>query len=185
LGLGTAGALSPGGAAQALSAATAGIAGTRAAYEKEVLAQQTLPALDTAMHAQRDTIAAAIERNLTKTSTEYPLAAALSDLSAYYAAGTVLGALNGVTRVVGTEAAAAQNELRTALPVVRTDAARYLQQLVAASNPNRPANLGRIRKAMTAAGIPDTLTVGTFVLVGDPADPTALERVARALGWSP
>ncbi len=174
LGLTAAGSLSGTGTAQALSAAASGVTGGRAAYEREILAERTLLTIDTAMHAQRDLIAVNIRDGLNKSAREYPLGTALSDLDAYYRAGTVVGALTAVSQTVGAQAEVAQARLRNVLPLTRTSAAEYLR------NRLRSGDEALIRAQMQAAGVSDRITVTRFVYTGQPAQ---VEMVARALGW--
>lgn len=176
LGLTTAGSLSGTGSAQALSAAAAGVTGSRAAYEKDILADRTLLAIDAAMHAQRDIIALNIRNGLAKAAQDYPLGTALSDLDAYYRAGTVLGALSAVTQTAGAQAEAAQSRLRDVLPLTRTSAAEFLQ------NRLRSGDETSIRTQMRSLGVSDRVTVTRFVFTGTPAQ---LGAAARALGWTP
>ena len=115
IGLGTAGAFTPGGVSQILSGTTAALAGTREAFTKTVLAEQTSVALLTAMRAQRDQVRAQIHSRLRLTASEYPLGMALADVSGYYRAGTVVGALTGVTEAVGIERVQARQNLQQAI----------------------------------------------------------------------
>jgi hypothetical protein len=183
LGLGTAGSLTPLGTSHALSAAAAGVTGTRAAYEREILAERTLITIDTTMHGQRDLIAVNIRNGLQKSAEEYPLATGLSDLDAYYQAGTVLGALTAANQAAGTQADVAQNELRNPLPITRTPAAQFLRGLINTGTPEaRASNETRIRAEMTRLGVPANTSVSRFVFTGDP---TLQETIARDLGWTP
>ena len=104
LGLTTTGALVSGGASQIMSGLAALTVGGREAFEKEVLADRTLIAIHTAMRAGRARVGVRLRSGLTQEIDEYPLAIALSDLNDYYDAGTILGALVGITESVGTMA---------------------------------------------------------------------------------
>lgn len=176
LGLTAAGSLSGTGTAQALAAAAAGVTGGRAAYEREILGERTLLTIDTAMHAQRDIIAVSIRDGLSKSVRDYPLGTALSDLDAYYRAGTVVGALATVTQTIGAQAESAQAELRNVLPFTRSSAALYLQ------NRFRDGDAAAIRAQMRAAGVSNLITVPRFVRTAPAAQ---MDAVARTLGWTP
>ena len=114
LGLTTSAAFVGGGASQVLSGIAAFIIGGREAFQKEVLAERTLVAIHTAMRANRARVGVRLREGLQRPiiclpadgadCVAYPLASALSDLNDYYDAGTVLGALVGITEAVGTEA---------------------------------------------------------------------------------
>ena len=131
LGLTSAAAVAGGTASQILSGAAAFIIGTREAFQKEVLAERTLVAIHTAMRAGRTRVAARLRDGLRRPISEYPLALGLTDLNAYYDAGTVLGALIGITETVGADAQRAQEQLLVVSTVARTQAATFLQGLIA------------------------------------------------------
>jgi hypothetical protein len=115
LGLSTAGAVVSGGTSQILSAAAAGVIGAREGFKREVLVEQTSVALLTAMRAQRDKVGLNIRLGLRRDASQYPLGAALADVSAYYRAGTIVGALTGVTEAVGLEREHAREELQQSI----------------------------------------------------------------------
>ena len=115
LGLTTAGAVVSGGTSQLLSAAAAGVTGAKEAFKREVLAEQTSVALLTAMRTQRDQVGLNIRLGLRRDATQYPLGVALADVSAYYRAGTIVGALTGVTQAVGVEREKAQENLQRSI----------------------------------------------------------------------
>jgi hypothetical protein len=115
IGLGTAGAFVSGGTSQILSGAVAAVAGTREAFTKTMLAEQTSVALLNAMRTQRDQVGLRIRLGLRQDAPRYPLGAALADVSAYYRAGSIVGALTGVTQAVGIERGQAQEDLQEAI----------------------------------------------------------------------
>jgi hypothetical protein len=115
LGLTTAGAVASGGTSQLLSAAAAGVTGAQAAVKRELLSEQTSVALLTAMRAQRDKIGLNIRLGLRRDAIQYPLGAALADISGYYRAGTIVGALTGVTQAVGAEREQAQENVQQSI----------------------------------------------------------------------
>jgi hypothetical protein len=82
----------------ALSAAANGVTGATAVMDKTFFYDKAVPALLTQMHANRATVRANIEAGLlTKSDSQYPLPAALTDLNTYREAGSLPGALEGVT----------------------------------------------------------------------------------------
>jgi hypothetical protein len=115
LGLSTAGAVVSGGTSQILSAAAAGVIGAREGFKREILVEQTSVALLTAMRTQRDQVGVRIRLGLQRNATEYPLGAALADVSAYYRAGTIVGALTGVNEAVGVEGERARVRLEQSI----------------------------------------------------------------------
>lgn len=112
LGLTGAGSVAMGpGTANILSAIATGVTGAREAFTREVLAERTAVALMTAMRGERARIALRLRQGLSGPAEAYPLGWALSDLFAYYRAGTIPGALSTVTREVGASAERAQDNL--------------------------------------------------------------------------
>jgi hypothetical protein len=111
LGLTTAAAFASGGTSQILSGAAAAVIGAREAFQKEVLAERTLIAIHTAMRAGRAQVRLRLLSGLRQSVEQYPVGVALSDLGDYYDAGTILGALVGITEVVGAEAREAETRL--------------------------------------------------------------------------
>ena len=102
LGLGGAGAVFSG-PSQALSAASTGIVGAKAAFDKEAFFENTLPTLLAAMDANRKTVKARIRLGLASSVSAYPLTQALSDLEDYYNAGTIPGALLSINEDSGAK----------------------------------------------------------------------------------
>lgn len=134
VGLSTAGALAGiGGASKAvqssMSALTAGIAGAQAAYDKEVLFSQTMPALISVMDNDRKIIAIDIYSNFTKSYDDYPLPKALTEVNAYFLVGTLPGAINSLTEAAAKKSAQAVTDKTTALEAKKV----ALQQLAQAN----------------------------------------------------
>jgi hypothetical protein len=187
LGLTGAGAVAGGGAAQILSAAAAGVTGSRAAVEKEVLGERTLTAIHTAMRANRTTVLARIRVGLQQGIAEYPLGAALTDVEDYYFAGTVLGALIGITEAVGVQAAEANRRLSVATGLSQSAAARALRLFFnepGLAEDERVRRLRRIQAAAREEGLGD-VNVASFVRDASPENEERLARVARRLQLLP
>lgn len=166
LGLGAAGSVAGGAAANAISAAITGLTGAREAFSREVLADQTAAALLTAMRAQRNIAALRLREGLMRRATDYPLGFALSDLQAYFRAGTLPGALTGVTQAVGVEAQRAQDDLRKAIPVARGTASLTLQRFAgdpSLSPEQRRANRRLLRAEMDRLGVPPAIELSDYL----------------------
>jgi hypothetical protein len=164
-----------------LSGIATGVTGTREAFEKDVLIDRTATALETAMDVARNSVALRIRVGLKAPARDYPLAVALSDLEAYYNAGTLLGALASITEVVGVEAAKTNNDLKLAAGYKvytgfnATAAAACIRN--AAGLPN-PAGRDNRRKIEATLGTADWVPV-----VNDPrTDPQKIAAVAQAVG---
>lgn len=99
IGLNVAGVATPGSSAKTiLHGASGGLIGAKAAVDKNVFFERTMPALLSQMEALRKTVRARILEGLARTVDAYPLTQAVSDLQDYYVAGTIHGAIVGVTR---------------------------------------------------------------------------------------
>lgn len=103
LALGGAGALYAG-ASQALSAATAGIEGAKASFDKQAFFENTVTTLFAAMDANRKTVLVKIRQGLRQLVANYPLTQAMADLEDYYNAGTIPGALISINADSGAKA---------------------------------------------------------------------------------
>ena len=96
-------AVSTGNAPKYLAAAAAGLVGGQAAYQKSALFDKTLPALMAQMAASRRTILVLIRQGEGKGTDEYPLDQGLNDVNEYENAGTIPGAISGVTSNAGAQ----------------------------------------------------------------------------------
>lgn len=101
-----------GGSARAFSATAGLITAGRAAFDKEMLAQQTTMSIHMAMRARRAAVAARMVAGLNAPLQVYSATDVDRDLQAYEAAGNVLSALIDVNEVVGNVAQKAESELQ-------------------------------------------------------------------------
>ncbi len=114
-GVGLATAVTGGEAAKAaLGAASAGLGATRTSIDKNFFYEKTVPALITAMNAQRKVVLLPILVGIKSDIKAYPLALALSDLSEYYFAGTFVGALQAIQKDAGIKEAVADKKIEIA-----------------------------------------------------------------------
>jgi len=124
IGLGTAGALSPTIAAKnTLAVLTAGISGARVSYSKEVMFDQTMPAYINQMDNDRKKMMDAFKTNTALPYDKYPLSQALTDVNAYFLAGTLPGAIYSLTNNAASKTA-------TASPQTLMDKIKALQDQV-------------------------------------------------------
>jgi hypothetical protein len=121
LGLTGAGAVAGKGAAQILSAASVGVIGAGAAFNKDVYYQKTLPALYAEMDADRKQVLVQIRTSQQSDEVAYPLGVALVDLGSYEAAGTIEAAIAQVTGTATVASANADAKLQTLFPVKVVD----------------------------------------------------------------
>jgi len=186
LGLTAAGAVAGGGTTQVLSAIAAGITGSRAAFEREVLAERTVLAIHTSMRANRMIVLARIRQGLRQSVSEYPLAAGLTDVEDYYFQGTVLGALIGITKAVGVKAEEAERALAIATGLSQSEAARALRAYANDSgitDEEKDKRFIAIKDAYIFVGgpHPEKFATGSFIRDGNPDTEVWQAKVFRRL----
>lgn len=93
----------------ALAAASGGVVGAKGAIDTDLFYQKTIQSLITQMRAAREQVLLRIENGLTNPVSKYSIDAALNDVSAYYIAGTLPGAIAQISANAGTSQTAAQN----------------------------------------------------------------------------
>jgi len=96
---------------EALGAIGAAILGTRSSYEKNFYDEQAASAITAQMNAERKAALIPIMAGTKANIDQYPLTAALIDLTNYQYAGTIDGALAGIHREAGIKEAAAQTQI--------------------------------------------------------------------------
>lgn len=99
LGLNAAGTLTPAASTKSiLAAVSGGLIGTRASAEKNFYFERTMAALLSQMEALRKTVRLRIMKGMAMSPDAYPLSQAKTDLTEYYSAGTIAGAIVGMTK---------------------------------------------------------------------------------------
>jgi hypothetical protein len=86
-----------------LGAVASGVTGSKLAIDKNFFFEKTVPVLITSMNAQRKMALAPILIGMTNNTDTYPLTQALSDIDAYYFAGTFIGALQAIQADAGAK----------------------------------------------------------------------------------
>lgn len=120
LGLGGASAVTGGAAAKAaLGAAITGVTGAKVSFDKNAYFAKTLPALVASMQAMRKEVLLRIRKGLELGDDKYPLTQALVDLEDYYNAGTIPGAITGITASADEASRKATEELKVVLETTR------------------------------------------------------------------
>lgn len=113
LGLGAAGGIVTYSGTQAiLSVISGGIAGSRVSIEKNFFHDASTQALIAKMQSARRAKLDIMRKAMTLTVPEYSLSRGLSDLTEYYNAGTVVGALQNIVAEAGAETKAADASLK-------------------------------------------------------------------------
>lgn len=150
LGVGGAGALVSGATSQILSAVSAGLAGTQQAYGKAALFNQAFPALLAQMVASRKAVLVRLYENRARSIEEYPLAAAMQDLDAYYFAGSLPGAVVATSADAKKKNDEAEDRLaKFRVNVFGEDASgKKIQVFIwpPDGNPNNPVNAANLQK---------------------------------------
>jgi hypothetical protein len=93
---------------RALSGVAAGVIGLDTAYNEKVLLSKTIQNVQTQMRANRSKQAAIIVAAMSCTTDNYPFGTAMSDIEAYYRAGTFTAGLVELSNTVGQAATIAQ-----------------------------------------------------------------------------
>ena len=187
LGLNAAGALASGGTSQILSGIAGALTGSRAAFERDVLAERTLLAIHTAMRGHRTRVLARIRRGLQQDLVSYPLSAGLSDTEDYYFAGTLLGGLVGVTEAVGVQSAAAAERLDAATGLSQSAGSRALRAFYdqpGLSSEERIRRIRAITAAAAAEGV-DAPAISSFIRDTRPQTEALQAKVAQRLRLIP
>jgi hypothetical protein len=122
-----------------LAAVAAGLTGTREAYEKDVLIEKTISILQENMRTQRKLTKAHIIERLNLGVESYPLELALTDVENYYRAGTITGALIGISELSSLElaGATAKEQAATLIKFSPTDFTPRIRAYWTASAENR------------------------------------------------
>ncbi len=136
-GLGLAGtAVGGAGAKTILHALSAGIAATNTSIDKNFFYEKALPALASKMNADRKAQKLLIIQRLQgcKEPGDYLWFEAVHDLTEYYAAGTLLGAIASISKDAGASQVRSEGEIKKAIvpfaPSKDTDAKAQLRQIL-------------------------------------------------------
>jgi hypothetical protein len=150
-----------GGAAtkSALGAASTGVIGAKAAIDKDLYYQKTIPALLAQMEADRLVAKLPIVAGLKLSDAEYPLIQAYIDLDAYKNAGSIPAAINAINKDTGNAKDLALDALRSTPFSEDTFSARLRAFIWPAGvgKPTNQPNLNKVRRWMSAhlpGGVP-------------------------------
>jgi hypothetical protein len=154
------------GSTRAFSATAGLITGGREAFDKEILAQQTVLAIHSAMRLRRSQAATRIYGGLKLPYAQYDVLQLQQDLRVYEDAGNVVTALIGVNQIVGDAATKAEVEMDKAVRVQLDPAATRIRNAIcrdadcATRDAAQSANMNRCLKALKLPD--DTLIVDVF-----------------------
>jgi hypothetical protein len=144
-----------------LAAISAGLLGAKASVDKDVFYNKTIPALITLMEGQRKIVLARIYVGLKKGVTDYTLYQALADLDDYYNAGTINGALVGLTTTAGAASLDGSSQIAAALTgnYSYDDSSQKLRKFWKPDGTINTENQTKLKNWMTANGVdPGSIT---------------------------
>lgn len=183
LGLGAAGSVHPAGAiTQLLAATSAGVAGVRTSINKNFFHEKSVQALTAQMRAARAKRLELVRKGMTLDVKQYSLSRGLSEMVAYYNAGTLLGAFAEITAQAGEkekQATAATDQIieksyanDTATQGVRERVVKWLLADVAARTP-------QLQEWLAKRTPPVTLTPAFWVNSSDTPVLELLEAIVQ------
>ena len=163
----------------------AGVVGAFGIVDKSYFYERTVPAIVAAMRASRAEVLLRIRRGQAETLDGYDGVAALQDLEAYYAAGTILAAVAEVTQRAEADAAAAVTEMRTLDVPSDDEIARRRKITQAIFAIQDAAAMQRGNQALKALGLLEQATPkatrAALVAALQPRTPERLALVEKAL----
>lgn len=154
--------------ANEIAAVTTGVLGLRSSVDKNLFFDRTLPALISAMEAERYKVRTAIAQHIRLDTQAYPLAAALVELQVYQQAGTLLAAVSNLT----SQASEAREEAKQDYEQLTAFNCSSEDDVNLAINP-----VGSFLRKLSAAADAEEDTGGT-------AELNRMRRVADAFGIS-
>jgi hypothetical protein len=98
-------------AKNALLGATSAVTGAKGAIDKDVFYSQTMTVLFAEMSANRATVLASIDKSTLLSDAAYPLTRGLIDTTSYREAGSIPGALSGISHDAGTKTDSAKKDM--------------------------------------------------------------------------
>jgi hypothetical protein len=154
LGLAAAGATVSSSTTQSILAAiSGGLVGARAAFDKQALFDRTLPALVSQMEASRLRVELRLLEGMQQNTGAYGIVQALGDLDAYYAAGTLPGAIINVAGDAGITKARIEQQRAFSFASFDEAAKTLQQQITGPSGTLDPAKLRAMRNCFPVAGV--------------------------------
>jgi len=174
-----------------LSALAAGVTGVKTSIDKHYYYDKTMPALASAMNAQRKTVLVQIINGMNKPLEEYSFEQGLSDLNDYYQAGTLMGAVTAIQADAGVKAQAASEEIKRLIKPTSGEkqAVAKVKNIIAKINNALPEpDKAKLYNALASLGINGVNTAdgakSNFIklLQRDPAVPVATaEQIINAI----
>ena len=175
--LGAAGAVSTVTSTQAILAATsATVTGVKTSIDKNAYFDATLAALLSQMQANRKKVLVNLYAGMQMADNAYPLMRALVDLEDYFQAGTIIGAVNEISKEAGVQKSAADSKINDIMQgsYLRDKAGDTLRQFWKPDGKTADAtNEASLKAWMAKNGISDT-SLTLFLRAAHFADARAL-----------
>ena len=156
----------------ATSAVSAGLVGGQASIDKNVYFDRTLPAMLSQMDGLRSQIRARLYAGLILSSDSYPISEAHSDLTAYFDAGTIYGAISALTNQAGQTQASADKVLKDRHPSEPEIKAQLASKGFAVTEAAVTETTAQVQKCLDANGKlspPVQTAFDTFFATAQPA----------------
>jgi hypothetical protein len=168
LGLAGAGAtVASSGTQEILAGISGGLVGARAAFDKNALFDRALPSLVAKMEASRRSVEERLLNGMELDASAYGIIPALTDLEAYYNAGTLPGAILNVAGDAGVLKAQIQQR-RTFSARSLDDAGKGLIPLLTgASGTLDSARVKQLRTCLSVIGLPSDILIIDFLYGGE------------------
>jgi hypothetical protein len=144
--------ISTGHAPQYLAAVAAGLVGGQAAFQKNALFDKTLPALMAQMAASRQTILVTIRKGEAQGTEDYPLDQGLNDINQYENAGTIPGAISGITSNAGAQLQQATDRLNSIQVVTAAPPELQPRREALAAYVKTPLSSDQLKQLLKAIG---------------------------------
>jgi hypothetical protein len=144
-----------------LHAISAGVTGAKISIDKNYYYEKTVPALVAAMNAQRVTALLPVLQGTKLSINEYTFEQAVSDIDAYYYAGTLQMAINTIQADAATKQQKAQESIDKLVPLSEQDVATKEQcsRTIHGLKDSDPANIQKMRQVLDLLHVSDAYTM--------------------------
>jgi hypothetical protein len=166
-----------------LAGIAAGVTGSKVVVDKTFFYEKSVPALIATMNAQRKQVLIPILEGTRETLEDYPFDQAVTDLHAYYFAGTFLGAIQAIQVDAGVKDQQAQSEIVKLSRITKQDVATK-QSLTDALGRLAEADLPKVHAALQAfdpkANLPASFADALDALQDRIREARSPEQIAKA-----
>jgi hypothetical protein len=157
---------------RALSALGTAVTGAKQGFDRDIMLERTIQILTTQMRASRAKVKELILSRLDNEYAKWPIGLAMADLEAYEQAGTLNSALNATAENAATAKKTNEAAAEKQVPSFAYDTSltsTTLQDYIGiVDNTLAAKRETNLRSAMTAAGVPTTVSLHEFVIRDNP-----------------